>query len=99
MPKKKIETEEQKVEEAEVIVETPINDEAETPTEDKNETSVDATEEQKVEGVPTNVEKLMKLYPQYKSFYVTNTGFVHPIEAPKYLIKDAVLYKNKYYKS
>lgn len=99
MPKKKIETEEQKVEEAEVIIETSINDEAETSTKGENKTPVDATEEQKVEDVPTNVEKLMKLYSQYESFYVTNTGFVHPIEAPKYLIKDAILYKNKYYKS
>ena len=52
-----------------------------------------------VKDIPANVEKLMKLYPQYESFYVTSTGFVHPIEAPEYLVKDAVLYKNKYFKS
>lgn len=54
------------------------------------------TEEAKI---PANIEKLMKLYPQYESFYATPTGFVHPTEAPQYLTKDATLYKNKYYKS
>lgn len=48
--------------------------------------------------IPSNVEKLMKLYPHYESFYVTPAGFVHPVEAPKYLTKDATLYKNKYFK-
>ena len=51
-----------------------------------------------VKNIPANVEKLMKLYPQYESFYVTSTGFVHPVEAPEYLVKDAALYKNKYFK-
>lgn len=49
--------------------------------------------------IPANVEKLMRLYPQYKSFYATSTGFVHPIGAPQYLVKTATLYENKYYKS
>lgn len=61
-----------------------------------NENVTETTEETEV---PVNVEKLMKLYPHYESFYVTSTGFVHPMEAPKYLLKDAVLYKNKYFKS
>lgn len=51
------------------------------------------------EKIPANVEKLMRLNPQYESFYVTSNGFVHPIGAPEYLIKDAQLYKNKYFKS
>lgn len=56
----------------------------------------DAKEEVKI---PSNVEKLMKLYPQYESFYVTSNGFVHPVDAPEYLTKGATLYKNKHYKS
>lgn len=52
-----------------------------------------------VENIPANVDKLMKLYPQYESFYVTTTGFVHPTNAPEYLVNGAVLYKNKYFKS
>lgn len=61
-----------------------------------NKVTIEAAEEAKI---PTNIEKLMKLYPQYESFYATPAGFVHPIEAPQYLTKDATLYKNKYYKS
>lgn len=61
-----------------------------------NKVTIETAEETKI---PANIEKLMKLYPQYESFYATPTGFVHPTEAPQYLIKDATLYKNKYYKS
>lgn len=48
--------------------------------------------------IPENVDKLMKLYPQYEEIYVTPQGFVHTKDATEYLLKDAVLYKNKYYK-
>lgn len=88
MPKKTINAEQPKVEE-------PV---AEVKTDEAGE-AIENAEQPKVEEIPANVEKLMKLYPQYESFYVTKTGFVHPIEAPKYLIKDAILYKNKYFKS
>lgn len=47
--------------------------------------------------IPTNVERLMKLYPQYKEFYVTRQGFVHPVGASKSMLNGATLYKNKYY--
>lgn len=50
------------------------------------------------EKIPADVEKLMKLYPQYEEIYVTPQGFVHTKDAAEYLLKDAVLYKNKYYK-
>lgn len=62
----------------------------------ENKIAIEAAEEAKT---PANIEKLMKLYPQYESFYATPTGFVHPIDAPQYLTKGATLYKNKYYKS
>lgn len=88
MPKKTINAEQQKVEEPVV----------EVKADETGETIVNA-EQQKVEKIPANVEKLMKLYSQYESFYVTKAGFVHTVEAPKYLIKDAILYKNKYFKS
>lgn len=45
-----------------------------------------------------NVDELMRLYPQYDEIWVTSNGFVHPKGVPAYLTKDAVLYKNKYYK-
>lgn len=57
-----------------------------------------AVQKESVKAVPENVEKLMRLYPQYDEIYVTPNGFVHPKNAPKYVIKDAALYKNKYYK-
>lgn len=63
--------------------------------EKKTETPV----EKKTEVIPENVDKLMKLYPQYEEIYITPEGFVHPkATAPAYAIKNAVLYKNKYYK-
>lgn len=56
-------------------------------------------EEQKTPEVevPANVEKLMQLYPHYEQIYVTKDGFVHPFGAPKYMVANATLYKNKYY--
>lgn len=39
----------------------------------------------------------MRLYPHYEELWITTNGFVHPVGTPKYLLKDAVLYKNKFY--
>lgn len=47
--------------------------------------------------VAENILALMKLYPQYKEFYVTPKGFVHPTGVPEYLCKGATLYKNKFF--
>jgi hypothetical protein len=44
------------------------------------------------------VDKLMRLYPQYKKIWITPNGFVHPEGVPDYLTKGATLYENKYYK-
>lgn len=49
-------------------------------------------------NIPEYVDELMRLYPQYEEIWVTSKGFVHPKDAPGYLTKNAVLYKNKYYK-
>lgn len=57
-----------------------------------------APKESKTPPISEKVDALMKLYPQYKEIYVTPKGFVHTKDAPKYAIKDAVLYQNKYYK-
>lgn len=64
-------------------------------TEKKADTTADKKD---TNVVPENVDKLMRLYPQYEEIWVTSKGFVHPKDTPKYLTKDAVLYKNKYYK-
>lgn len=63
----------------------------------KKEPVVSAAE--KGNAVPEKVDRLMRLYPQYEEIYVTPEGFVHSKDAPKYVVKNAVLYKNKYYKS
>lgn len=82
----------------EVVEKTQTEKEAETeakeekaPKESKAETKAKET------AIPADVEKLMKLYPQYDEFYVTPQGFVHPKDAAEYQRKGAVLYKNKYY--
>lgn len=49
------------------------------------------------ENIPSNVKELMRLYPQYEEIWVTARGFVHPKDTPKYLLKDATLYKNIYF--
>lgn len=95
--KKKVAAEAQEVKEP-VVDNTTATDETEaveTPIEEETKVEEPVAEEKEI---PANVEKLMKLNPQYETFYVTTTGFVHPVGAPKYLIKDAILYKNKYFK-
>lgn len=47
--------------------------------------------------VPSNILELMRLYPQYSEFWVTPEGFVHPKGMSTRLLKDAILYKNKFY--
>lgn len=72
----------------------------ETPAEVEEVVEETANEVKKTEEavkIPAEVEKLMKLYPQYEKLYVTANGFVHPENAPKYVLKDATLYTNKYY--
>lgn len=69
-----------------------LNELTEENIEDQKE-SEPVTEEK----IPANVENLMRLNPQYKEFWVTPKGFVHPVTAPKYLLKDAKLYQNKFY--
>lgn len=54
-------------------------------------------QEKKNVEIPPKVDKLLKLYPQYKKLWVTQNGFVHQEDAPEYLTHDAVLYENKYY--
>lgn len=52
--------------------------------------------EEEVEA-PLYVTELMRLYPQYSEFWVTPRGFLHPKGMPEHLLKDAVLYKNKFF--
>lgn len=59
---------------------------------------VESTEKEEVKAdIPEYVEKLMKLYPQYEKLYITPQGFVHPENAPKYVLENATLYTNKYF--
>ena len=83
---KKKEVEEQKVPEMETV----CQEQPKGEVEEQKATNVEITPQ---------VEKLMRLYPQYEQIYITKDGFVHPFGAPQYLIADATLYKNKYYKN
>lgn len=60
----------------------------EKPVEDKEQDEVE---------VPPYVAELMRLYPQYDEFWITPRGFLHPKGMPTHLLKDAVLYKNKFF--
>jgi hypothetical protein len=70
-------------------------------TDAANEESTNTTEVQNTDAVaetlPANVVDLMRLYPQYEEMWITSKGFVHPVGSPQYLLKDAKLYKNKFY--
>lgn len=82
---------EQAIKETEAIVSD------ETVSEFINPEQKAADKEDKKEEIPAEAENLMRLYPQYEKIWITPEGFVHPEGAPGYLIKDAKLYKNKYF--
>lgn len=65
-------------------------------TDVKENTDIKSEEKAEVK-VPENVEELMRLYPQYEQFYVTPKGYLRPVGTPEYLLKGAVLYKNKFF--
>ena len=71
-----------------------VPEKVETKTSEKEKEAA----KQDTQKVPDEVDKLMKLYPQYEEIYVTPQGFVHTKDAAEYMLKGAVLYKNKYYK-
>lgn len=77
------------------VQEEQTTQDADASTQD-SKTSSDNVEDK--EDIPPHVVKLMRLYSHYKEIWVTPRGFVHPVGVPKYLLKDAVLYKNKFYK-
>lgn len=90
--------EEQKVVEAsEVTQEQEAKAENSEATQEQEKETKAPTKEQ--EEIPANVDAILKLYPHYEECYVDKLGFVYPKNTPEYQRKDAVLYKNKYYKS
>ena len=74
---------------------------SETPTPETistEEVQIQApAKEIKTDDLPAKVVELMRLYPQYEEMWITPRGFVHPAGSPEYLVKDATLYKNKFY--
>lgn len=49
-------------------------------------------------AVPANIDRILRLYPQYPECFVSDEGFVYPKGTPKCQRGKAILYKNKYYK-
>lgn len=49
-------------------------------------------------AVPANIDRILRLYPQYPECFVSDEGFVYPKDTPKCQRGRAILYKNKYYK-
>lgn len=82
-------------------VKEPTEEEKEPTEEGKHEKeeAKDTVSDEKHEEieVPPYVTELMRLYPQYSEFWVTPSGFLHPKGMPEHLLKDAVLYKNKFF--
>lgn len=63
----------------------------------EQKSEVSAKDKEENAKIPPHVVELMRLYPHYEKFWVTSRGFVRPVGTPKYLLKDAVLYENKFY--
>lgn len=69
-----------------------------------NAVAEEKTEAKKEEVQPTSeavddtVDHILKCYPQYEAMFIDKNGFVFPADAPEYQRKDAILYKNKYFK-
>lgn len=84
-------------------VEEPKSDETEQeamPKQSKeNAPSPETDKEEEACDIPDAVDKILRLYPQYKECFVSKEGFVYPKNAPKYQRGNAVLYKNKYFNS
>ncbi len=79
--------------------EAPKVDEPEATAQSDTKTTEEPKVQKNIEEceVSEDIEKLMRLNPQYEKFYVTKDGFVHPVGSPQYLVANATLYKNKYY--
>lgn len=86
---KKCDAQASKPEETEIVVE------ATAPIETSDAQA--SKPEEHIEKVSPHIEELMRLYSQYEEIWITPKGFVHPAGTPQYLIKDAKLYKNKYF--
>lgn len=82
---------------AEEVNETPKAEDAEEVNEAPASQKQSSSKSTAKEELPANVEKLMRLYPHYEEIWITPRGFVHPAGVPKYLLKDAKLYKNIFY--
>ncbi len=96
-----------KIEEPVVNVEIEVGEEAnpsdnQSATEtqavgDMEETDKTPTKDIQVDEISPRDAELMRLYPQYEEIWITSKGFVHPKGVPEYLLKDAKLFKNKYF--
>lgn len=67
------------------------------PVDETNPVEEVPEKDEPTDKVSPRDEELMRLYPQYEEIWITPEGFVHPVGAPRYLLKGAKLFKNKYY--
>lgn len=62
-----------------------------------SETKKTSPKSEPIEKISSRDMELMRLYPQYEKLWITPKGFVHPEGAPKYLLKGAKLFTNKFF--
>lgn len=90
--------EQQPTDNQEVEAQTPQEtDKVESPTPDKTDKD-DAAQTQKKE-IPAAVDKLLKVYKNYKRLYIDSKGSVYAEGTKPNLMGGAILYQNPYYKS
>ncbi len=61
------------------------------------ETSVKIEKQEKVE-IPSNVDKILRMYPNYAKLYIDAQGGVYTEDSKHLLKTSAILYQNPYFK-
>lgn len=82
---------------AQEVVNTPATPVEKTPEETPEETPAQVENQEKAE-VPSNVDKILRMYPNYAKLFIDQQGGVYT-EDSKHLTKaGAILYQNPYFK-
>ena len=92
----KVVQETENVQEAENVQETE-NAQIVATEETVKETSI-KIEKQETAEIPSNVDKILRMYPNYAKLFIDSQGGVYTEESKHLLKTSAILYQNPYFK-